>query len=157
MPRTPNPESVRLYLQPESTLEKVARQLNGTILGVRKDLIQLGVDRHPRGQKPLPKPCKAEMEELVNVQRMSDPQIGDLYHVNKSTVRRWRQSYRIDPVPVMIARPPREELEDFVRGKGLSDGQIAKLFGVHRSTALTWRRREQMGPSSPPTQSLKKK
>lgn len=90
-----NPEIGDLYRQ-KGTLAGVVAEAGGTIGSVRNALIRLGVPRHHRGNQGIPMPPREELVELVHGQKLTDPQIGEIYKRHKSIVQRWRKAYDID-------------------------------------------------------------
>lgn len=88
-------EIAKLY-QSGETLDAVAHEIGDTISGVRKELIELGVKRRPRGhQVSCVPPEREELVLLVNGMHLSDPEIALQYEVSKRTVQRWRRDMNI--------------------------------------------------------------
>jgi transposase len=145
-----------LYEVERLTQEEIAQQFGvhqATIGGWMKDY---GIKRLPKSSlakviRQTFQPKKAQLEELYLAKRMTTRQIGSMFDVSKTEVRRWLIEYDISIRPARrgllnlgIQEPTKEQLYHLVHEKHLSYREIGEMFSVTGSAVYHWLIRHNM-------------
>lgn len=85
-------------------------------------------------------PSKEELEDLCNVQKLTQSKVAGMYGVSQTTVTKWCRDYGIEVKRHFQSKINEEELIR-LRKQGKTQKELAEVFGVTQTTISRFIRR----------------